>query len=104
MALVQTTVDDDIKARADAAFAKNGITTPMAIRMMITQVANEGRTPFDGIFVSDAATELAEDVRRDMIYVEAQEYGLIPDDTGDATVISDEVLDELGLSPDEVGQ
>ncbi len=104
MALVQTTVDDDVKARADAAFAQNGITTPMAIRMMITQVANEGRTPFDGIFTSGAATELAEDVRRDMVYAEAQEYGFIPDDADDASTISEEALAELGLSPDEVGQ
>ena len=44
MALIQVTADDDIKARVDAAFARNGVITPMAMRMMVTQVANEGRT------------------------------------------------------------
>lgn len=104
MALIQTTVDDNVKAKADEAFARNGITTPMAVRMMVTQVANEGRTPFDGLFTSARTRELAEDVRRDMVYAEAQEFGLIPDDAGDALVLSDAVLEELGLTAEEVGQ
>ncbi|WP_165171642.1 MULTISPECIES: type II toxin-antitoxin system RelB/DinJ family antitoxin [unclassified Adlercreutzia] len=104
MSLIQITVDDDVRARADAAFARNGITTPMAMKMMVTQVANEGRTPFDGVFTGRAAAELAENVRRDMVYAEAQELGLIPDDAGDALHIPDDVLAALGISPDEVGQ
>ncbi len=104
MALIQVNVDEDVKRRADKAFARNGITTPMAMRMMITQVANEGRTPFDGVFSGSVATSLAEDVRRDMIFVEAQEYGLISDDTYVGTDISDAMLAELGLTAEEVGQ
>ena len=41
MALIQINVPDDVKQRADAAFARNGITTPSAMKMMVTQVANE---------------------------------------------------------------
>lgn len=67
MALIQINVPDDVKARADAAFARNGITTPAAMKMMVTQVAHENRTPFDGVFSSPAARELGEDVRRDML-------------------------------------
>lgn len=104
MALIQVVVDDEIKAKADAAFARNGVTTPMAMRMMVTQVANEGRTPFDGVFSGQAATELAEDIRRDMIFAEAQEYGLIPDDSLSGDRIPDDILAELGLAPEEVGQ
>ncbi|MBT1179266.1 type II toxin-antitoxin system RelB/DinJ family antitoxin [Bifidobacterium vespertilionis] len=87
MALIQINVPDDVKERADAAFARNGITTPMAMKMMVTQVANENRTPFDGIFSNGTSRELTEDMRRDMIFAEAQEYGLIPDDATDARVI-----------------
>ena len=104
MALVQVNVEDSIKRKADAAFARNGITTPMAMRMMITQVAVEGRTPFDGIFSGQGAVALAEDVRRDMVYAEAQEYGLIPDDSSVGSRIPDDVLAELGLTAAEVGQ
>lgn len=104
MALIQVNVDEDVKRRADDAFARNGITTPMAMRMMITQVANEGRTPFDGVFNGIAATSLAENIRRDMIYAEAQEYGLIPDESYNGADLSDTALSELGLSAEEVGQ
>ena len=55
MALIQVNVPDDVKARADAAFARNGITTPAAMKMMVTQVAHENRTPFDGVFSSPSA-------------------------------------------------
>lgn len=107
MALIQVTVDDDIKRKADAAFARSGITTPMAMRMMVTQVARENRTPFDGIFNTNNTVALAENVRRDMVYAEAQEYGLIPDDaaTADSSyVIPEDVLTDLGLTAAEVGQ
>ena len=95
MALIQINVPDDVKARADAAFARNGITTPAAMKMMVTQVANENRTPFDGVFSSPSARELGEDVRRDM---------LVADDATDARTIPDDVLGELGLTAQEVGQ
>ena len=104
MALIQVNVPDDVKRRADAAFARSGITTPGAMRMMVTQVANEGRTPYDGLFFSDEARELADDVRRDMVRAEAQEFGLLPDDATDATTISEGVLAELGLTARDVGQ
>ena len=107
MALIQVTVDDDIKRKADAAFSRSGITTPMAMRMMVTQVAHENRTPFDGIFNASSAVALAEDVHRDMVYAEAQEYGLIPDDAAMADssyVIPDDILADLGLTAAEVDQ
>lgn len=104
MALIQVVVDDDIKSKADAAFARNGITTPMAMRMMVTQVANNGRTPFDGVFTGTIAAQLAEDIRRDMVFAEAQEYGFIKDDSVSGDHIPDDVLAELGLLPEEVGQ
>ena len=78
MALIQINVPDDVKARADAAFARNGITTPAAMKMMVTQV--------------------------DMLLAEAQEYGLVADDATDARTIPDDVLGELGLTAQEVGQ
>ena len=81
-----------------------GITTPAAMKMMVTQVAHENRTPFDGVFSSPSARELGEDVRRDMLLAEAQEYGLIADDATDARTIPDDVLGELGLTAQEVGQ
>lgn len=102
MALVQVNVPDDVKTRADEAFARNGITTPGAMRMMITQVANTGVTPFDGVFSGLKSKELTEDIYIDTLREEAKEYGIIPDDAHDATKMSQDILDILGVSTEEV--
>lgn len=103
MSLIQVNVPDDIKQKADAAFARNGITTPAAMKMLITQVAETGKTPLDGVFVGDFDEHLPHNIRRLMLKAEAIEYGLIPDDskewTGD---FDDETLEILGLTREEV--
>ena len=71
---------------------------------MVTQVANEDKTPFDGLFFADEARVLADDVRHDMVRAEAQEFGLLPDDATDATIIPEGILAELGLTAHDVDQ
>ncbi len=105
MALIQLNVPDDVKARADKAFARSGLTTPYAMRIMVSQVAETGRTPFDGLFSSPAGQQYSDDVRLAMLRAEAQEYGLIPDDAGDDPLeIPADILAEMGIAPEEVGQ
>lgn len=105
MALIQLNVPDDVKERADAAFARSGLTTPYAMRIMVNQVAETGRTPFDGLFSSPAGRQYSDDVRLAMLRAEAQEYGLIEDDAGsDPLEIPSDILAEMGISPEEVGQ
>ncbi|NGM16775.1 acyl carrier protein [Eggerthellaceae bacterium zg-893] len=102
MALVQTTIDDDVKARADKVFARSGLTSAMAMRVMLTQVANTGTSPFDGLFSTAGYERFSDEVRRAMLREEAKEYGLIPDDSFDATTMPDDVLDLLGVTADQV--
>ena len=105
MALIQLNVPDDVKERADAAFARSGLTTPYAMRIMVNQVAETGRTPFDGLFSSPAGRQYSDDVRLAMLRAEAQEYGLLEDDAADDPLeIPADILAEMGISPDEVGQ
>lgn len=105
MALIQLNVPDDIKERADAAFARSGLTTPYAMRIMVNQVAETGRTPFDGLFSSPAGRQYSDDVRLAMLRAEAQEYGLLEDDAADDPLeIPADILAEMGISPEEVGQ
>lgn len=105
MALIQLNVPDDVKERADAAFARNGLTTPYAMRIMVNQVAETGRTPFDGLFSSPAGRQYSDDVRLAMLRAEAQEYGLLEDDAADDPLeIPADILAEMGISPEEVGQ
>lgn len=102
MALLQTTVDDDVKARADKVFARSGLTTAMAVRVMVTQVANTGVSPFDGLFMGQGGQNYSDEVRLAMLREEAKEYGLIPDDSFDATTMPNDVLDMLGVTADVV--
>lgn len=105
MALIQLNVPDDVKERADAAFARSGLTTPYAMRIMVNQVAETGRTPFDGLFSSPAGRQYSDDVRLAMLRAEAQEYGLLEDDAADDPLeIPADILVEMGISPEEVGQ
>lgn len=102
MSLVQVNVPEDVKKRADAAFARSGLTTPAAMKIMITQVANDGRTPLDGVFTGRSPESLPDEIKRDIIREEAKEYGIIPDDSFDATAMPQETLDMLGLTAEEV--
>ena len=102
MAIIQTTVDDDVKRDADAVFARSGLTTAMAVRVMVTQVAREGRSPFDGLFSSGRmSAELAERAHLDMLRAEAMEYGIVPDESYDARELPESALEILGLTEDE---
>lgn len=102
MALLQTTIDDDVKARADEVFARSGLTSAMAVRMMVTQVANTGVSPFDGLFSTPAARAYADEVRIAMLREEAIEAGLLPDDSFDASDMPQEILDILAVTADQV--
>lgn len=103
MALLQTTIDDDVKERADKVFARSGLTSAMAMRVIMSQVAYTGISPFDGLFLR-GMEPIPEHIRREMVRAEAIEYGLLPDDSFDALTIPDDVLDMLGLTAEEVGQ
>ena len=60
LSLVQVKVPADVRAAADAAFARNGLTTNMAMRMMLYQIAKSGKTPLDDVWVSSEAREMAQ--------------------------------------------
>lgn len=105
MALLQTTIDDEVKKRADEVFARSGLTTAMAVRVMVTQVANTGVSPFDGLFMSRGGQRYSDEVKVAMLREEAKEYGLIPDDSlDDPSEVPADLLEDWGISASEVGQ
>ena len=102
MALLQTTIDDDVKERADKVFARSGLTSAMAMRAIMSQVAYTGISPFDGLFLRGIGPMVPEHIRREMVRAEAIEYGLLPDDSFDARTMPDDVLSMLGVTAEEV--
>lgn len=49
MATVQTRIDDELKAKADALFQDMGLSTTDAVRLFLTQSVNLGRLPFQPV-------------------------------------------------------
>ena len=104
MALIQITSPTTSKRGADAAFARNGITTPAAMKMMVTQVRPREPHPVRRSLLLPGRTR----TRRGRTPRHAARRGpgirLIADDATDARTIPDDVLGELGLTAQEVGQ
>lgn len=50
--LLQLRISEDVKQKCDAVFSEQGVTIQGAIKIMLTQVANTGNSPFDGMFES----------------------------------------------------
>jgi DNA-damage-inducible protein J len=47
--LVQTRIDGDVKDRAVAVLAEQGMTVSEAVRILLTRTANEGALPFEPV-------------------------------------------------------
>lgn len=50
--LIQLRVEEQIKDHVDEVFKQQGLTTQQAIKIMLTQVANTGKSPFDNLFTN----------------------------------------------------
>lgn len=50
--LIQVRIDEDVKSKADKIFEHAGLSTQQALKIFLTQIAQTGQTPFDGVFFS----------------------------------------------------
>ena len=57
-AIVQTEIDDAIRAQAAAVLAPMGLTVPDAVRLLLTRIAHDHALPFDP-FIPNAETVAA---------------------------------------------
>ncbi|WP_190279646.1 type II toxin-antitoxin system RelB/DinJ family antitoxin [Weissella oryzae] len=48
--LIQIRIEDDVKQRVDSVFRNEGLSSQQAVKMFLTQVANTGHSPFEGMF------------------------------------------------------
>jgi len=47
---IQLRIESDIKSKCDELFKKQGLNTHIALKMLLTHIANTNKTPFDSIF------------------------------------------------------
>lgn len=90
-------------ARVDKVPFESDLSVPKTASSVYCQGAEFDELPTDIHLHRDYP--YSESVRLAMRQAEVQEYGLTEDDSGDDPLrIPDDILAEMGISPDEVGQ
>lgn len=79
--LVQLKLPTDIKDRLDEIFAKDGTTTPQALKMIATQIANHGYSPFTTIQYEQYTKPVSDELKSILREDELKIIGYLPDDT-----------------------
>ena len=103
MAQASPEIRAEESARVDKAPFESDLSAPNTASSVYCQGAEFDELPTDIPFHRDYP--YSESVRMAMLQAEAQEYGLADDDSGDDPLrIPDDILAEMGVSPDEVGQ
>lgn len=102
-------VSPEIRAEESVRVAKapfeSGLSLPKTAGSVYCQGAEFDESPADLQITSHLDFPYSESVRLAMYQAEVQEYGLAEDDSGDDPLrIPDDILAEMGISPDEVGQ
>lgn len=89
----------------DRAPVKSDLSVPKAVSSGDIQGVEFDESPVELQNTSHLDLPYSESVRLAMCQAEAQEYGLAEDDSGDDPIrIPNDILAEMGISPDEVGQ
>lgn len=84
---------------------ESDLSAPKTASNVNCQCAEFDESPADIQITSHRECPYSESVRLAMRQAEVQEYGLSEDDSGDDPLrIPDDILAEMGISPDEVGQ
>lgn len=103
MAQVSPEIRAEESVRVDKAPFESDLSVPNTASSVYCQGAEFDELPTDIPLHRDCP--YSESVRLAMRQAEAQEYGLTEDDSGDDPLrIPDDILAEMGIIPDEVGQ
>lgn len=103
MAQTSPEIRTEESAWVDKVPFESGLSLPKTAGSVYCQGAELDESPTDIPLHRDYP--YSESVRLAMRQAEVQEYGLTEDDSGDDPLrIPDDILAEMGISPDEVGQ
>lgn len=105
MAQVSPEISADESVWVDRAAVESDLSVPKAVSSGDSQDAELDESPASSQSWLHLNRPYSESVRPAMRQAEAQEYGLAEDDSGDDPIrIPDDILAEMGISPEEVGQ
>lgn len=105
MVLTLPEITSEKSAWMDRAPVKSDLSVPKAVSSGDSKGAEFDESPADLQAISHRNHPYSESFRLAMRVAEAQEYGLAEDDSGDDPLkIPDDILAEMGISPEEAGQ
>ena len=105
MVITSLEITSEESAWMDRAPVKSDLSVPKTVSVEDRQGAETDKSSASPQSWSLPNRPYSEEVRLAMRQAEAQEYGLIEDDSGDDPLkIPDDILAEMGISPEEVGQ
>lgn len=90
--LVQIKLPESTKAKLDAIFAKDGATTPQALKMIATQIANHGYSPFTTMYYEEYTEPVSNKLKAKLREDELEVLGYLPDNSTNYT--DEQSLDE----------
>lgn len=105
MAQASPEIRTEESARVDQEASECDLSVPKTANSVYCQGAEFDESPTDLQTTPHLNRPYSESVRLAMRQAEVQEYGLADDDSGDDPLrIPDDILAEMGISPDEIGQ
>lgn len=78
--LVQIKLPVDIKQKLDEIFAKDGTSTPQGLKMVATQIANRGYSPFTSMYYENYTEPVGEETKKVLRQEQLKLMGVLPDD------------------------
>lgn len=95
---IKTRTSAEVKEAAAEIYSHWGLSLSDAVNMFLVKSIDVGGLPFEAV----REKPLPYEVRKAMLIAEAQEFGIIPDDSTTESEVPDEVLASLGLTKEEV--
>ncbi|WP_251545420.1 type II toxin-antitoxin system RelB/DinJ family antitoxin [Limosilactobacillus caecicola] len=89
--LVQIKIPAPVKDKLDEIFAKDGTTTPQALKMIATQIANSGISPFTTMYYENYTKPVSPELKDHLRTDELESLGLLSDKS--ETYSTEEELD-----------
>lgn len=78
--LVQIKLPEDVKDKLDEIFKKDGTSTPQGLKMIATQIANRGYSPFTSIYYENYTEPVNEETKEVLRQEQLKLLGIIPND------------------------
>lgn len=79
--LVQIKIPANVKEKLDDIFAKDGTTTPQGLKMIATQIANSGHSPFTTMYYEEYTEPVSDEVKERLRKDELEVLGYLPDNS-----------------------